>query len=76
MRTKIAEGKNAGQCHTALLEACGRETLPYRTAARWANAFRRRREDVHQKRGAGRPHSASDDVYVNAVRAELEQHRC
>ncbi|PSN51982.1 hypothetical protein C0J52_18907 [Blattella germanica] len=42
--------------------------------ARWANAFRRGREDVHQKRGAGRPQSARDDVHVNAVRALLEEH--
>ena len=40
--------KNARQCHTALLEACGRETLPYHTMARWAYACRRGREDVHQ----------------------------
>ena len=44
--------------------------------ARWANAFRRGREDVHQKRGAGRQQSARDDVHVNAVRALLEEHRC
>ena len=31
-----------------MLEACGRETLPYRAVAGWAYAFRRRREDVDQ----------------------------
>ncbi|KAJ4426664.1 hypothetical protein ANN_26462 [Periplaneta americana] len=57
--------QEARQCHTALLEACGRETSPYRTVARWAHAFRNGREDVHQKRGDRRPQSASD-VHVNA----------
>ncbi|KAJ4426847.1 hypothetical protein ANN_26646 [Periplaneta americana] len=42
----IARGRNARQCHTALLEACGREISPYRTVARWAHAFRNWREDV------------------------------
>ncbi|KAJ4443339.1 hypothetical protein ANN_05007 [Periplaneta americana] len=51
---QIARGKNARQCHTALLEACGRETLSYRTVARWVHAFRCGREDVHQKPRAGR----------------------
>ena len=40
--------KNARQCHTALLEACSRDTLPYRTVAKWAYAFCRGREHVHQ----------------------------
>ena len=44
----IARGKNARQCHTALLKACDRETLPHRTVVRWAYTFRRVREDVHQ----------------------------
>ena len=76
IKIQIARGKNAQQCHTALLEACGRETLPYRTMARWVYAFHRGREDVHQKRGAGRSQSASNDVHVNAARALLEEHNC
>ena len=73
---QIARGKIAPQYHTALMEACGRETLTYRTMAGWAYAFHRGREDLHKKRGAGRPQSASDDVHVNTVRALLEEHRC
>ncbi|KAJ4441535.1 hypothetical protein ANN_11391 [Periplaneta americana] len=73
---QIARGKNARQCHTAFLEACGRETSLYRTLVRRAHAFRNGREDVHQKLGAGRPQSASDDVHVNVVIALLEEHRC
>ncbi|PSN34458.1 hypothetical protein C0J52_20176 [Blattella germanica] len=38
--------------------------------------FMPRREDVHQKRAAGRLQSARDDVHVNAVKALLEEHRC
>ncbi|PSN32627.1 hypothetical protein C0J52_22380 [Blattella germanica] len=76
IKIQVARGINARQCYTELLEACGKETLPYRTVARWANAFRRGREDVHQKRGASRPQSARDDVHVNAVRALLEELRC
>ena len=48
IKIQIARGKNARQCHTALLEACGRETLPYRTVARQAYVFRSGRKDVHQ----------------------------
>ena len=48
IKIQIAGGKNARQCHTALLEACGRETLPYLTVARWAYTFCRGRKDVHQ----------------------------
>ena len=33
---------------TAVLEACGRETLPYHTVSRWAYAFRRVNKHVHQ----------------------------
>ncbi|PSN37524.1 hypothetical protein C0J52_14902 [Blattella germanica] len=76
MLCKVARGINARQCHTELLEACGKETLPYRTVARWANEFRRGREDDNKKRGAGRPQSASDYVHVNVVRALQEEHRC
>ena len=68
--------KNARQGYSGLLEVCGRETLPYRTVARWANAFPRGREDFNLKRGAGRPQTASDDVHANAVRALLQEHRC
>ena len=48
LKLLIARGKDARQCHTALLEACGRDTLPYRTVGRWAYGFRRGRKDVHQ----------------------------
>ena len=48
IKIQIERGKNARQCHSALLEACGIETLPYSTVARWAYAFRRGREAVHQ----------------------------
>ena len=45
---QIVRDKNARQCHTALLEASYRGTLPYRTVARWVYAFRRGEEDVHR----------------------------
>ena len=74
-KIQIARGKNVRQCHTALRKLVI-ETLSYCTVARWAYAIRRGREDVHKKRGAGRPQSASDDVHENAVRELLEEHRC
>ena len=76
LQIQIERGKNPRQCRTALLEACGTETLPYRTVSRWAYAFRRGREDVHQKHGASRLQSTSEDVHVNAIRAPLEEYRC
>ena len=48
IKIQIARGTNAHQCHTVLVEGCGKETLRYRTLAKWAYAFRRAREDVHQ----------------------------
>ena len=36
---QIVRDKNARQCHTELLEACDRGTLPYRTVASWMYAF-------------------------------------
>ena len=45
---QIVRGRNTRQCHTALLEAYGVETLPYRTVAKWSYAFDRGKEDVHQ----------------------------
>ena len=48
IKFQIERGKNARQSHTVLLETCHRETLPYRTVGRWAFAFRRGRENVHQ----------------------------
>ena len=41
IKIEIARGNNAPQCHRALLEACGRETLPYSTVTRRAYAFHR-----------------------------------
>ena len=47
IKVQIARSKNARQCYIELLEAC-LETLSYRTVFRWAYAFSRGREDVHQ----------------------------
>ena len=69
---QIARGKNARQRHSALLEDCGRKTLPYSTVARWAYALRRGREDDHKNVEL----AASDDVHVNTASALLEEHRC
>ena len=71
IKIQMARGKYFLQYYTELLEACSGETLPHRTVARWAYAFRGEREGVKKKRGAGRPQSASDDVHVNAVRPPL-----
>ena len=48
IKIQVVKEKKTGQCHTALLEAYGRETLLYHTVARWAYAFHRGREDVHK----------------------------
>ena len=48
IKIQIARGGNSRQFHRALLEACDRETLLYRTVSWWAYVFRRGRKNVHQ----------------------------
>ncbi|GFU39358.1 hypothetical protein NPIL_561511 [Nephila pilipes] len=40
-RNKIesSHGRNASECYHGLCEACGDNMLPYRTVARWVEAF-------------------------------------
>ena len=75
IKIRIARGKNSRHCHTALLEACGTETLPYRTVVRWA--FRGGREDVHQCHTAITAVDQSDktEAFTAGVMIFIEQFR-
>ena len=73
---QIARGKNARQCHSALLEACGRETLPYCTVATWAYALHRGREDVNKKNVEVADCNQQLMLCMGMLRALLEEHRC
>ena len=39
IKIQVAREKNVSKCIRALQEPCGREILPYRTIARWVEAF-------------------------------------
>ena len=55
IKIQVARGKSASRCFRALQEGCGREVLPYRTIARWVEAFRQGREECQHTARAGRP---------------------
>ena len=76
IKIQDARGKYASKCFRALQEACGTDVLPYRTIARWVEAFRQGREECQHRVRAGRPVVATDDLHVQAVRVTLEEDRC
>ncbi|PSN45373.1 hypothetical protein C0J52_07534 [Blattella germanica] len=67
IKIQVARGKNTNQCFRALQEACRREALPYRTIARWVEAFHQGREECQHRAHAGRPVAATDDLCVQTV---------
>ena len=71
IKIQVAREKNASQYFRALHEAGGREVLPYRTIARWVEAFRQGREECQCRACAGRPVAVTDDLHVQAVRILL-----
>ena len=75
IKKQVTRGKNACQCFRALQEACRREVLPYRTIARWVEAFLQGREECQHRAGAGRHVAATDDLHVQAIRILLEEDR-
>ena len=40
LKIEAGRGKTARECHRGLVEVCGTAALPYRTVARWVQAFR------------------------------------
>ena len=73
IKIQVSIGKNASQC---FMEHCRREVLPYRTIARWVEAFHQReRVNVNHRVCAGRPVAATDYLHVQAVRVLLEEDR-
>ena len=75
IKVQVARGKNASQCFRALQEVWGKEVLPYRTIARWVEAFHRGRERCQHRVRAGSPVVATDDLPFQAVRVLLEEDR-
>jgi hypothetical protein len=41
VKIAVLRGRNARECHAELQEALGDRALPYRTVARWVEAFKR-----------------------------------
>ena len=75
IKIQVASGKNAGQCFRALQKACRRQVLPYRTIARWVEAFRQGRKECQHKAHAGRSVAATDDLHFQTVRVLLGEDR-
>lgn len=74
---KIAflRGRNARECHTELREALGDRALPYRTVARWMEAFKRGRAATVDLPRSGRPESAHTVVQVAVIENCLRDER-
>ena len=62
VKIAVLRGRNAKECHSELTEALGNRVLPYRTVARWAAAFQRRRFASADMRPIGRPRTVRTDV--------------
>ena len=69
VKREVLQGKNAKECHSELTEVLGNGALPYRTVARWAAAFQRRRVASADIRQTGRPRT----VHTNVARAVIAQ---
>ena len=55
MKITVLRGRNAKECHSELKEASDNRALPYRTVARWADAFQCGRVASADMRRTGRP---------------------
>ncbi|XP_035213128.1 uncharacterized protein LOC118187059 [Stegodyphus dumicola] len=54
LKIEVARGKNATDCYRGLVETCGTNALPYRTVARWVQAFRSGRNETADLQRTGR----------------------
>lgn len=59
VKIAVLRGRNATECHSELVEALGDRALPYRTVARWTEAFQRGREASVDLQRSGHPVSSS-----------------
>lgn len=67
VKIAVLRGRNARECHAELREALGDRALPYRTVARWVEAFKRGRVSTADLHRSGRSVSAHKDVSVAVI---------
>jgi hypothetical protein len=54
LKISVLCGRNATECHSELVEALGDRAVPYRTVARWTEAFQCGREASGDLQCSGR----------------------
>jgi len=73
LKIESGRGKTARECYRGLVETCGTAALPYRTVARWVQAFRAERQNATDQPRPGRP--SATDAQVSSVATLLETDR-
>lgn len=73
LKIECARGRNARQCHQGLREACGADALPYRTVARWVQAFKGGRDNVSHMPRSGHPPVSENDVQTVSALVEADR---
>jgi len=70
LKIEAGRGKTARECYRGLVEVCGTAALPYRTVARWVQAFRAGRQNATDQPRPGRP--SATEAQVSSVAKLLE----
>ena len=70
LKIEAGRGKTATECYQGLVEVCGTAALPYRTVARWVQAFRAGRQNATDQPRPRRP--SATEAQVSSVATLLE----
>jgi len=73
LKIEAGRDKTARECYQGLVEVCGMAVLPYRTVARWVQAFRAGRQNATDQPWPGRP--STTEAQVSSVATLLETDR-
>jgi len=73
LKIEAGRGKTARECYRGLVEVCGTAALPYRTVARWVQAFHAGRQNATDQPRAGRP--SATEAQVSSMAKLLETDR-
>jgi len=73
LKIEAGRGKTARECYQGLVEVCGTAALPYRTVARWVQAFCAGWQNATDQLRPGRP--SATEAQVSSVATLLETDR-
>ena len=73
LKIEAGRGKRARECYRGLVEVCGMAALPYRTVARWVQAFCAGRQNATDQPRPERP--SATEAQVSSVATLLEKDR-